>query len=595
MSSKYPLTWDLEVIYPGGSSSEAFAQELAGMESNIGKLNEFLKGNEGALSIRVGAMTELVQSILLALRQSESFVGCLIAQNVRDHAAIGLNDRVKTIGAKLLSAMTKFDSELRGIDDSTWTELLKDVNLNKVAFNLNERREIAKLKMAPELEALAGNLAVDGYHGWADNYNVIVSRAQFHTEEPNGEKKILSAGQMSNRLSNADRSVRQAAFVEWEREWSSLADLSAETLNRISGFRLKLYENRGWSSVLQEPLQMNRMSEATLNAMWEAIEEGKNALVPYLKRKAELLGLEKLDWHDVEAPIGSATRTIPFDEAADFIVEQFRAFDPALAQFSEKAFREGWVEAEDRSGKRPGGFCTSFPKSEQTRIFMTFSGTADNVSTLAHELGHAYHQHVMNDLPGLAQEYAMNVAETASTFAEIIVSDRAMKAATDEAEKLVLLEDKIQRSVAFFMNIHARFLFETRFYERRSAGLVTATELNELMESAQREAYRDLLGEVHPHFWASKLHFYLTDVPFYNFPYTFGYLFSAGLYAKALQEGEGFAEKYVALLRDTGRLTVEQLADKHLGVNLEQLDFWRDAVSLTDEDVKLFLQMTEKK
>jgi pepF/M3 family oligoendopeptidase len=292
--------------------------------------------------------------------------------------------------------------------------------------------------------------------------------------------------------------------------------------------------------------------------------------------------------------VNTATRTIPYDEAAAFILEQFRNFSPELADFAELAFREGWIEAEDRPGKRPGGFCTAFPKSGQTRIFMTYSGTASNISTLAHELGHAYHQHVMNDLPALSQEYAMNVAETASTFAELIVSDRAMKAAVDPEEKLGLLEDKIQRSVAFFMNIHARFLFETRFYARRGEGLVSVEELNALMEEAQREAYCDMLGEVHPHFWASKLHFYLTDVPFYNFPYTFGYLFSAGIYAKALKEGPDFKNQYVALLRDTGRMSVEELAKAHLGVNVEEKDFWQDAVALTAVDVEQFIDMTNQ-
>ncbi|REK77777.1 M3 family oligoendopeptidase [Paenibacillus paeoniae] len=585
----------MDAIYPGGSSSNAFAQELAGMESGITQLNEQLKSGASLNAATIKEMTEVAQSILLSLRQSDSFVGCLIAQNVKDHAAIGLNDRVKTISAKFSAAMTRYDNALRGISDSDWEAILKDETLGALSFNLSERREQAKLKMAPELEALAGDLAIDGYHGWGDNYNVIVSRAEFHVEDQKGESKVLSAGQMSNRLSSSDRAVRQEAFAEWERVWSSLTDLSADTLNRIAGFRLKLYENRGWDSVLQEPLAINRMSESTLNAMWGAIEEGKKALIPYLERKAKLFGLEKLDWHDVEAPIGSATRTVPYEEGARFIIEQFRAFDPALAEFSEKAFEEGWIEAEDRADKRPGGFCTSFPKSGQTRIFMTYSGTASNISTLAHELGHAYHQHVMNDLPAMSQEYAMNVAETASTFAEMIVSDRAMKAAADDEEKLGLLEDKIQRAVAFFMNIRARFLFETRFYERRKAGLVTADELNKLMEEAQREAYMDMLGDAHPQFWTSKLHFYLTDVPFYNFPYTFGYLFSSGLYARALQEGPDFAAKYVALLRDTGRLTVEQLAEKHLGVNLEEQNFWSDAVALTEEDVQLFLEMTEGK
>ncbi len=274
-------------------------------------------------------------------------------------------------------------------------------------------------------------------------------------------------------------------------------------------------------------------------------------------------------------------------------MEQFHRFSPKMADFAVKAFENGWIEAEDRPGKRPGGFCTSFPIHKETRIFMTYAGTASNVSTLAHELGHGYHQHVMNDLPALAQEYAMNVAETASTFAEMVVSDAAVKAAETEETRLTLLEDKIQRSVAFYMNIHARFLFETAFYEERRKGLVGMDRLNELMLSAQKTAFRDALDQYHPHFWASKLHFYITEVPFYNFPYTFGYMFSTGLYAEALRRGAAFEDQYVALLRDTGRMTVEELAHKHLGVDLRKPDFWQQAMDLSVADVQEFLRLTE--
>jgi oligoendopeptidase F len=224
---------------------------------------------------------------------------------------------------------------------------------------------------------------------------------------------------------------------------------------------------------------------------------------------------------------------------------------------------------------------------------MTYSGTMDNVSTLAHELGHAYHQHVMNDMPALAQEYAMNVAETASTFAEMIVSDAALKLAEDKEEKIALLEQKIQNTVAFMMNIHARFIFETRFYEERKSGLVSVERLNELMLEAQKEAYCGMLSEYHPHFWASKLHFYITDVPFYNFPYTFGFLFSSGIYALAQAEGEEFAERYVDLLRDTGSMSVENLAAKHLNVDLSKPDFWLQAIELSLKDIEEFLELTD--
>jgi oligoendopeptidase F len=266
-----------------------------------------------------------------------------------------------------------------------------------------------------------------------------------------------------------------------------------------------------------------------------------------------------------------------------------------MAAFSVQAFERSWIEAEDRAGKRPGGFCASFPVAGETRIFMTFGGTANNVATLAHELGHGYHQHVMTDMPALAQGYAMNVAETASTLAEMIVADAAVKKASSDEERIILLEDKIQRAIAFFMNIHSRFIFETNFYEERRQGLVSVERLNELMVSAQKQAFKDSLSSYHPHFWAAKLHFYATDVPFYNFPYTFGYLFSAGIYAKALDEGASFEDEYVSLLRDTGSMTVEDLAQKHLGVDLTKPDFWQSAVDMAIEDVKQFMALTDAK
>ncbi|MNM99129.1 Oligoendopeptidase F, plasmid [compost metagenome] len=335
------------------------------------------------------------------------------------------------------------------------------------------------------------------------------------------------------------------------------------------------------------------MSQETLDTMWAVISQNKPVFVKYLERKAKLLGVERLSWADVEAPLGNMDTKIEYNDAAEEIVKEFRTFSPKLADFTVDAFNKNWIEAEDRKGKRPGGFCTSLIESKQTRIFMTYSGTASNVSTLAHELGHAYHQHVMDDLPPFNQNYAMNVAETASTFAEMILSDAQVKNAASKEEKITLLEDKIQRSVAFFMNIHARFLFETRFYEKRKEGLLNAEEISTLMVEAQKEAYDGALASYHPHFWASKLHFYITDVPFYNFPYTFGYLFSTGIFARAQREGDAFADKYDALLRDTGRMTVEDLAKKHLNVDLTQPDFWQEAVSLAVADVEQFLEMTE--
>jgi oligoendopeptidase F len=591
-------TWDLDSIFIGGSESHELAVFLKQLQESIAEFKISIQEVKPLQSIaeasKLYGLVSLLQQILKSIREADSFVGCLQADNQKDKKAAVLSGQIKSLYAEYSSALTQFDQILTGTSDEVWAALMASQEFAPIAFPLTERRAHAKDKLPPEQEALINDLAVDGYHGWGDQYNTTVSQFRM-TTEADGKMVELSAGQAFNKLHTENHEERTRLFEQWEEAWADKADFCAEALNHLAGFRLQLYKHRGWKSVHKEPLEINRMTEQTLHVMWEVIDRNKGVFIDYLNRKAQMMGLSKLAWVDVDAPIGGSSKKISYDDGAKIILERFRNFSPKMADFSEKAFEKRWIEAEDRAGKRPGGFCTSFPIAGETRIFMTYGGTANNVATLAHELGHGYHQHVMNDMPALAQEYAMNVAETASTFAEMIVADAVVKSASSDEERISLLEDKLQRAVAYFMNIHARFIFETRFYEERKQGLVSVERLNELMETAQRESFKDSLSSYHPHFWAAKLHFYATDVPFYNFPYTFGYLFSAGIFARAVEEGPAFEDKYRALLRDTGSMNVEDLARKHLGVDLTQPEFWQSAVDMAIADVKLFMELTEAK
>lgn len=591
-------TWNLETFFPGGSDSPAFAAHLKELQASIAAFQEQVRSTPppqtASDSAGLAKLVDLLQHNLKNIHEADSFVGCLLADNQKDKKAPALNGQVKSLQAEYQSSLTHFDQVLTGISDGVWSELLKQETFQAIAFPLDERRALAKEKLSPAQEALINDLAVDGYHGWGDLYNSTVGQFRMPVEV-DGETLELSAGQAFNKLHTENREERLELFEKWENAWTDKEDFCAEALNHLAGFRLQVYKYRGWNSIHKEPLAINRMEEKTLNVMWEVIDRNKDIFVDYLNRKAKLMGVEKLAWVDVDAPLGDSSKKISYDDGASLIVQQFGRFSPKLAAFSEQAFENRWIEAEDRAGKRPGGFCTSFPVAGETRIFMTYGGTLNNVSTLAHELGHGYHQHVMTDMPALAQEYAMNVAETASTFAEMIVADAVVKSASTDEERIILLEDKIQRAIAFFMNIHARFIFETNFYAERSQGLVSVERLNELMVDAQKLAFKDALSSYHPHFWAAKLHFYATDVPFYNFPYTFGYLFSSGIYAQAVQEGPAFEDKYVALLRDTGSMSVEELAQKHLNVDLTQPEFWQSAVDMAVQDVKEFMKLTEDK
>jgi pepF/M3 family oligoendopeptidase len=595
MKKDYSLSWNLDSLFTGGSSSPQFAAFVEESEILVAVLMKELQeaGETSVGNEQLTLWTGKLQDVLSRLREAESFVLCLTSQQKSDKRAVAWTERIQTLSARYRQAMDSYDAKLASVPEDRFQQWIKQPEHAAVQFPLNERRESAKDKLSPELEGVASELSVDGYHGWGEHYNTIVGRISIPWEEE-GSTQHLSVGQAANKLNHPEPASRDLMSSLWEEAWAGQADLCSDALNRLAGFRLKLHDLRGWNDPLREPLRINRMSRKTLDAMWTAVEEGMAPLKRYLELKARRFGKNKLSWHDVDAPIAASQAKIPYEEAAELITDAFQQFSPGMAKLAQTAFADHWIEAEDRSGKRPGGFCVGFPRSLQSRIFMTYSGTPGNVSTLAHELGHAYHGELVKELPPLAQEYAMNVAETASTFAEALVNDALLRRAESNQEKLALLDDRLQRAVAFCMNIRARFLFETRFYDRRQSGMLETSELNELMQDAQKEAFGNALETWHPHFWAAKMHFYLTDVPFYNFPYTFGYLFSTGLVAVAEREGASFVERYDQLLRDTGVMTVEELASHHLGVALDDSRFWKDAVARVVADVEVFAELCKE-
>jgi oligoendopeptidase F len=342
------------------------------------------------------------------------------------------------------------------------------------------------------------------------------------------------------------------------------------------------------------------MTRATLDAMWSAVTARKRVLLKYLAKKAQLLGLDRLAWYDLHAPLPQAAslgeRSLSYDRACGQVLETFRGFSSNLGKFAETAMTKKWLEVENRPGKRQGGFCTWFPTARESRIFMTFTNSPDSMSTLAHELGHAYHSHVLKDRPFFLQDYPMNLAETASTFAEAVLNEERLKRAASRDEQLVLLDGMLADAVVYMMNIHARFVFEDRFHLERAAGEVPAARLSELMRSAQQDAYCDGLADDgwNPNFWVSKLHFYISSLPFYNFPYTFGFLLSTGVYALAGEFGDQFAERYERLLLATGSQPTEQAVQSTLGYDLTQPTFWNRSLDVVERRVDQFLELTNR-
>lgn len=597
---KYSETWDLDSIFPGGSDSKHFHQKLEWISNQIRTFNETVvawepqPGNPDPKQLKI--ILDQSAEIKNGLGQTRTFANAHSSADVTDSYSVNNLNKIGQLSSEFGNTWTDLSKKLLTIEDTDWGELLQEDGLKEVDFRLNEIRTKASDLLSTEEEKIISKLSLDGHHGWDDMYNDLVATVQVPIEE-DGKVNYYSAGQAHNKITGEeDPKKRQVILKAWEEAWQDKAQLFATTLNRIVGFRLANYDLHGEDNYMNPPLRYNRLSEETLNTMWDTIVHNKSKVVKFLELKAQLMGIDQVGWADVEAPLSVGDfkpKTYTFNEAADFIMDQFDKVSPEMKKLAQTAFEDSWIEAEDRPNKRPGGYCAKLPESKESRIFMTYSNTADNVSTLAHELGHAFHSYVLNEEPKLNQEYAMNVAETASTFAEMVVSDATIKNAGSTEEKINLLDGKIARAAIMFMDIHSRFIFEKNFYAERQKGLVSHERLNEIMLAAQKEAFVDSLSTYHPTFWASKLHFYMTTLSFYNFPYTFGFLFSLGIYARSLDGNPDFEADYINLLQDTASMTTEDLAEKHLGVDLTKPDFWQEAIDLVNQDIDEYLQLTE--
>ncbi|WP_088011613.1 M3 family oligoendopeptidase [Gottfriedia acidiceleris] len=592
--TSYPKEWNLDKVFMGGSKSIQFFDHINRLESLVHELEGTVESFITPLSIneliKVVNLVENIGNIRLYLTQANSFITCLLAENPKDQDAAVLRGKVAQKESRFEKELSKVKKILRNTKEDVWESILETEELHEYKFILNEWRENADKNLSEEVLNLIFDLMIDGYHAWGHFYKDLVSSINLKIQI-NGKEETVSVGQAINLRSHHNEEVRKEAHYLLESTWKEKEDLFSKIINHIVGFRIQVNNKLGIKSGIDEPLKKNRMKEETLKTIWTVVNKYKKPFSDYLKQKAEMIGDSSMKAYHFWAPIKKSHQEIKFEEAASLITEHFSQFGTELEGFVRQAFKEGWVEAENRPNKSAIPFCASFPLTGESRVFMTFSGTFLNVLTLVHELGHAFHNYAMKSVNGLNKRYPLSIAETASTFSEMIIFDAAMKKAKSKEEKLFILDEKLKRSVMNFMNIHSRFLFEQRFYKERNEGIVSANRLNQLMEESINEAYAGSLEQPSIYSWIWTPHYYITQSPFYNFPYTFGYLFALGIYAKAKEKGKDFEKDYLNILRDSGSMTVEDLVMKHLGEDITSEEFWEKGMELCVKDVEEFIKL----
>lgn len=572
--------WTLEDLYPSFESQE-FKQDVEAYKALKGKFESLTLEDsiEGITQV-----VKLLEESTVLTGRLYNYIHLTLATDTTHETATQVEVQLAGVSADLQATYAKVSKFLGTIQ----TDITTDPFLAEYRYYFEEAKKDATHLLSDELEEVLAKMSISGGKAWSQLFDFMWSSAQ---GEYKGE--VVTLSEIRGKAYDSDAEERKSAYEAELKMYDAIKEPIAFSLNHIKKEVLTTSQLRGFESPLAHTLEASRMSRETLDALLEAIREYLPNFRKYLRHKAALLGHENgLPFYDLFAPVGNSSRTFTVEESKDYLIENFKTFSADLAEMTEEFFDKHYIDFYPRKGKVGGAFCANLPMIKQSRVLTNFTGSLSDVVTLAHELGHAYHGlHIENHRP-LNQDYSMPVAETASTFNENIIMNTAIKEASDE-EKIALIESQLQDTTQIIVDIYSRYLFESAVFENREQSFMFSKDLEEMMLSAQKEAYGDGLDQsyLHPYMWACKPHYYSTGLSFYNFPYAFGGLFSKGLYAIYQEQPEGFVEKYQELLRATTVSSVEDTA-KVLGVDVSTPEFWKKALAEVAESIEAFIALT---
>ena len=581
--------WSLDVLYSGF--------EDPNFQSEFQQFDEFLEKFKTAVASLGSKDARTTTKELLTLKEDYLKTVNRLANycSLRQNADTNDGESVSYLGRLIQkdnditpysTAIDKYLATLENLDEI----IGDDEMLQDYSYYLHEIQNSAKYLLSEEVETALGAMDISGGNAWSDLQSYLTSSVKV---DYNGETTTLSS--IRNMAYSPDQEVRKSAYEAELAAYDKIKDAICFSLNSIKMQDLTECKLRGHASPLDKVLFNSKMQRATLEALLEAMKEYMPAFHSYLRAKAEALGHKNgLPWYDLFAPMGKSDKMYTVEEAKAYLMNIFENENPRLAEIVDRAFEENWIDFFPREGKVGGAFCAGLDSEKQFRVLTNFGGTMSDIVTLAHELGHGYHDFMIFDNRPLNTRYSMPVAETASTFNENLVVNYAINHAESDEEKLALLEGQLSDVTQIICDIYSRFLFESKVVNNRSENFMFADELCSIMLEAQKEAYGDGLDHevLHPYMWVCKGHYYSAGLGFYNFPYAFGGLFARGLYAKFQQEGAAFLEKYNYMLKETPVRSVEDVA-KICDIDLTSKEFWLMSLHSFDEAIEEYKKLVK--
>lgn len=595
--------WDLSNVYPGLESDE-FKAATGEVDRLIGDLEAYLdarhiagassvsKTEHAALRATIDGYLDRLNASLRLYYTLRAYLRSFVTTDSYNTTAKRLLSELELHGVRLQQADLRFQAWIGGVADDLPAALAQDGTARTHAFYVRELAEQSRYLMSDAEESLAAELSLSGDNAWSKLQGTVTSQLCVDFKH-DGKVEKMPIAALQNLRYDPDADVRRRAYEAELAAWESVREPLAAALNGVKGAAATLNKHRGRSDALHASVDQSRIDRETLETMIDAMQESFPMFRRYLKAKAKRLGHEGgLPWWDLFAPVGKSERRYTWQETERLVTTQFRRFSDRMAVLAQRAFDHNWIDAEPRDGKRGGAFCMSLEAVDESRILCNFDGSLDQVFTVAHELGHAFHNKCHVGKTILQTITPMTLAETASIFCETIVTDAALATTTNADEELAILETYLVGATQVIVDITSRYLFEKEVFERREKAELSADDFCEIMLRCQKATYGDGLDEryLHRYMWAWKPHYYRSDLSFYNYPYAFGLLFGTGLYAIYKERGKPFVHEYEELLASTGEGTAADLAAR-FDIDIRTPEFWRGSLNVIGERIDRYVTL----
>ena len=596
--------WDLTNVYPGLNSPEF---ELAFVDAQllVTDLEQFVEDNHitslntqtGPVNLNLNGklaaeMIDHLNSAYLLSNTLTNYISSFTSTDSYNMEAMRLYSQVQALNVRIEQIENLFGGWIGALGDDL-ASIIK-INPTNMAheFYLVESAQQSRYLMSDAEESLASELSLSGVRAWYKLQGTVTSQLKIDFDYDGKTQSLPLAALQNIRRYNQNGPIRQRAFNAEIQGLESVREPLAACMNGVKGYFNVLNSRRGRQDALHPSLDIARIDQEAFDVMMGAMQRSFPYFQKYLKAKAKRFGKDSLPWWDLFAPVGENNRVFSWSDAQDFITHNFGLFSAELADFAQRAFDQNWIDAEPRDGKRGGAFCMRIPSKEESRVLCNFDGSLDQISTIAHELGHAYHIECQKGKNVLQYITPMTLAETASIFCETIIQEAALESASSKDEELAILESTLVGDTQVIVDISSRFIFEKEVFERRQDADLSADDLCEIISQAQIATYGAGLDENHPHpyMWAWKPHYYRFDISFYNFPYAFGLLFSTGLYAIFQQRGADFVPDFKDLLSSTGLANAADLASR-FDIDIHSPEFWESSLAVIHKRIDRYLQL----